>query len=139
MNDPQLHKLLSGIEAKAKNDFEMLEECGAEYFSTSDLLELRGRWKEQTRMFEKLHKANIIVGASAPIWLVLAAVFGICGLVRAATFSIFMFPMAFFLFIAAAFFLRSQYRSTGYLEFIGLEIEQELKKRKKDVKQKRNL
>jgi len=139
MNDPQLHKVLSNLESKAQDDFAMLEECGAEYFSTADLWELRGRWKEQTRMFKKLHKANIILGASAPVWLVLAAFFGIFGMVTAATFTVLIFPIVFFLFIVVAFFLRSQYRSTGYLEFIGLEIEQELKKRKSDVKQKRNL
>ena len=139
MNDPQLNKLLSGIEAKSKDDFAMLEECGAEFFSTADLLELRGRWKEQTRMFIKLHKANIILGASAPSWLVLAAVFGINGFVKAATTAIFVFPLVLFVFLIGAFFLRAQYRSKGYLEFIGREIDYELGRRKMDVKQKRNL
>ena len=139
MNDPQLDKLLSGIEAKSKDDFAMLEECGAEYFSTADLLELRGRWKEQTRIFTKLHKANIILGASAPGWLVLAAICGINGLVKTATSAIFMFPIVFFVFILVAFFLRTQFRGKTYLEFIGREIDYELGRRKTDVKQKRNL
>lgn len=139
MNDPQLHKLLSGIEDKSKDDFAMLEECGAEYFLTADLLQLRGRWKEQTRMFTKLHKGNIILGASAPGWLVLGAVFGICGFVKAATMAIFMFPIVLFIFMLGAFFLHTQYRSKGYLEFIGREINYELGRRKMDVKQKRNL
>jgi len=137
MNDPQLNELLSDIEAKSKDDFTMLEDCGAEYFSTSDLLELRGRWKEQTRIFTKLHKANIILGASAPIWLVLAAVFGICGFVKAATTAIFMFPIVLFIFMLGAFFLRSQFRTKGYLEFIGREINYELGRRKMDVKERR--
>jgi len=139
MNDPQLDKLLSGIEAKSKDDFAMLEECGAEYFSTADLLEMRGRWKEQTRIFTKLHKANIILGASAPAWLVLAAIFGICGLSKAATFAILLFPIVLFIFIVGTFFLRLQFRSKGYLEFIGREIDYELGRRKMDVRQKRNL
>ena len=139
MNDPQLNKLLSGIEAKSKDDFTMLEECGAEYFSTADLLEMRGRWKEQTRIFTKLHKANIILGASAPIWLVLGAIFGICGQVKGATTCIFMFPIVFFVFILGAFFLKRQFKGKGHLEFIGREINYELGRRKTDVKQKRNL
>ncbi len=139
MNDPQLDKLLSGIEAKSRDDFAMLEDCGAEYFSTSDLLELRGRWKEQTRLFIKLQKANIILGASAPAWLVLAALFGINGFVKSATLAIFMFPIILFIFLIASFFIRSQFRSKAYLEFIGKEIEYELGQRKVDVKQKRNL
>lgn len=139
MNDSDLNKLLSGIEAKSKDDFAMLEDCGAEYFSTSDLLELKGRWKEQVRMFTKLHRTNIILGASAPFWLVLGAIFGICELTRAATLAIFMFPIVLFIFLLASFFIRAQYRSQGYLEFIGREIEYELGQRKIDVKQKRNL
>lgn len=139
MNDPQLNKLLSGIEAKSKDDFAMLEECGAEYFSTADLLELRGKWKEQTRIFTKLHKFNIILGASAPAWLVLAAICGISGLEKTATSAIFMFPIVLFIFIAGAFFLRAQFKGKTYLELIGREIDYELGRRKTDVKQKRNL
>jgi hypothetical protein len=139
MNDPQLDKLLSGIEAKSKDDFAMLEECGAEYFSTTDLLEMRGRWKEQTRIFTKLHKANIILGASAPAWLVLAAICGISGFEKTATSAIFMFPIVLLIFILGAFFLHSQFQGKTYLEFIGREIEYELGRRKADVKQKRNL
>jgi len=139
MNDPQLSKVLAGIEAKSTDDFAMLEDCGAEFFSTSDLLELRGRWKEQTRMFTKLHKANIILGASAPAWLALAAILGISGFTNVATVAIFIFPIVLFIFLLGAFFLRSQYRSKGYLEFIGREIDYELGRRKMDVKQKRNL
>ena len=139
MNDPQLDKLLSGIEAKSKDDFAMLEECGAEFFSTSDLLELRGCWKEQTRMFTKLHKANIILGASAPVWLVIAAILGVSGFTKAASSALFVFPIVLLVFMIAAFFLRAQYRSKGYLEFIGREIDYELGRRKMDVKQKRNL
>ncbi len=139
MNDSDLNKLLSGIEAKSKDDFAMLEDCGAEYFSTSDLLELKGRWKEQVRMFNKLQRANILFGASAPFWLVLGAILGICELTRAATLAIFMFPIVLFIFLLASFFIRVQYRSQAYLEFIGREIEYELGQRKIDVKQKRNL
>lgn len=137
MNNPQLHKLLSDIEVKSSDDFAMLEDCGAEYFSTPDLLEMRGKWKEQMRMFKILHRANIYIGSTSPLWLVVAGVCGVLGLGRGVLFSLTLFPLTLFIFLGISIFLRQTYRSKGWLDFVGREINSELNRRQSEEKKKR--
>ena len=134
-----IDRLLEGLEKSAENDFDLLESAGAEYFSTIELLEMRGRCREQRRIYTKIHKAVLLVGAGAPSWIVFGFVFGILGFQVAATFSLLLFPISFFLFLVGGLFLRSQFRSRGYLEHISHLIEWELSRRRDELERKRYL
>lgn len=131
MNDPQIHRMLSDIEKTSEDDFSMLEECGAKYFATSDLLQMRGKYKEQVRVYKIIHKANILMASLSPLWLVVAGLAAFLELPRLVLVSLILFPLSLFLFFGIAVFLRQTYRSQGYLEFVGREIEEELALRKR--------
>ena len=129
MTDPQLHQYLQDLENCAGDDFAMLQDCGAEYFSTSDLLEMRGVWKEKTRVFDKLHRINMFIGLSSPVWLIASGLLFWGGYMRSALTTFTVFPVTFVLFIGFAVFIKIQYGSRGLLDWAGREISDELDKR----------
>ena len=137
MNDPKINQLLLDIERKAGNDFELLEECGAEYFSTSDLLEMRGKWREQMRIYRHLHKTAIIIAAVSPIWALIGYGFIYLNQVALAVLSLFLVPFSFLIFGALFFYLRRQFKSYSFLNYVGRLIETELTYRQDATTRKR--
>ncbi|MBR9922118.1 MAG: hypothetical protein GYB31_14865 [Bacteroidetes bacterium] len=138
MDNRMLNRYLEGLEKSAENDFNLLESAGAEYFSTAELLEMRGRCREKRRLFAKLHKVVLLTGAGSPVWIVGGFVCATLGLEFAAMFSLLLFPISFLLFVAGGLFLRNHFRSKGYMEHISHLIEWELSRRRDEFERKRS-
>lgn len=133
MNNSQLHKYLENTETRAEDEFTLLEDCGAEYFSTSDLLEMRGVWKERVRMYSKLHRLNMGLVLSAPLWPALGFVFVLCEMPAAVRSAVVLFFVHFVLFIFFAFFIKINYNSKGHLDYTGRQITGELLRRQNEA------
>jgi hypothetical protein len=134
MYDHKINTFLKQLEEQSEDDFDLLASVGSDYFSTADLLLLKGKWEERQQTFERLYKALLHVGASSPVWLLLGLGFSFLGIPVAATSLLMLAPIAFLAFIAGAFYLKRTYNSRGYLEYIGMIIDEELEKRKKGKK-----
>lgn len=137
MDNRSMDRFLEGLEKSAENDFELLESTGAEFFGTAELLEMRGRCREQRRLFNKIHKVVLLIGAGSPAWIVLGFVFGTLGFQKVAVLSLMAFPISFLLFIGGAIFLKKHFRSRGYLDHVSHMIEWELSRRRDELKRKR--
>jgi hypothetical protein len=137
MSNQSIDKILDSIEKEASQGFDFLLSTGPEFFSTAELLEMRGRWKEKRELFRRLHAANIVLGASSPAWIVLGFIFGALGWQTPALLSLLCFPVLFLLFLGGAFFIRNHFKGRGYLDHVGQLIEGELARRRDDLAKKK--
>ena len=129
MDNHSIHNFLNDLEEESRDDFGFLESTGAKFFTTGELMELRGRSRERIHFYRQWHRANIILGASSPAWIILGFIFGILGLQGAAKLSLLLFPICVLLFVGGALYLKRQFRSIGYQEHIARLIETELMER----------
>lgn len=137
MDNRSIDKVLDEIERKAGMEFEFLLSTGAEFYSTAELLELRGRCKEQQLIFAQLHRVNLLLGASSPVWVAVGFVCGMLGWQTAATISLFLFPFMFLLFVGGSLFLHVRFKGKAYLHEVGRIIECELAWRQDELARKK--
>lgn len=124
-----IDKILRKLDQQAADEVELLRELGPSYFSAEDLLLLKGRCLERQRLLRRYGKANMILGASSPLLLLFAIIFGLSGEVETAAALIKAFPLAFALFLGVAWLLKVEFDSTGQLELLIDQIEEELSRR----------
>ncbi len=129
MRDNEINQFLNKLEKSSTDDFEQVAEIGCRYFSTHDLLILKGKWEERLQTFKRLHKLLVNIGMSSPLLLLLALASGFLNLPVLATSLLILSPVAFLSFVAGSFYLKNTYNSKGSLEYIGLIIDEELKRR----------
>jgi len=129
--------MLQHLEEHAENELSFLADTGAEYFSTAQLIRLKGQWQVKHQLFKQFNLLLIRVIATSPIWLILWmaasalhwSLLGVCLLV--------LFPVSFLVFILGQFFLRFAFRGNGHHEEVGALIDQELEKRRGNRKNAR--
>jgi hypothetical protein len=136
MKHQHIDDYLKKLETEATDEFELLDSTGPEYFSTPELLELRGRWKERWAFFSVLHRGSILLGASSPIWILLGFAFGAMGLQTPAAISLLFFPVTFLSFIAVSIALKLHFGSRGQLEYLGRIIDIELSRRQSEQRKR---
>ncbi|MEM9918226.1 MAG: hypothetical protein AAF990_09040 [Bacteroidota bacterium] len=133
-----LHQQIKDIEKNAGNELNYLLEVGADYFPTAELLEMCGMIKARIRLFDKLHKIVILLGASSPAWLLIGFLCAIVGLNGLALYVTMLFPISFFLCIAGAIWMKREFNSKGHLEHIARVLRWELIQRQKAKEQRWN-
>ncbi|MCB9283751.1 MAG: hypothetical protein H6563_06710 [Lewinellaceae bacterium] len=138
MENTHLKKILENIEREAEQDFSLLLSTGPTFFSTSQLLELRGRVLEREALFHRLHGAILWVGALSPCWIALGFIVGSLGWITLAAFVLGLFPLSFLLFLTGAFLLRSWLGTKGDLEHLRLLVEMELSRRREYTEKDRS-
>jgi hypothetical protein len=131
MDDSSLYKALESIEKEAGQDFNLLLSTGPAYFSTAELLEMRGRLMERQQLFSRFQQSNLWLAALAPSWLVAGFLFGVLGWITPALAAFLLFPLTLAVFLAGLILMRKWFGSKGNLEHIGLLIEMELSRRQK--------
>lgn len=124
-----IDKLLARLDAQARDEVELLRELGPRFFSEEDLLQLRGRCLERQLLGARLSKANMVVGASSPSLILLAMVLGLSGKPGAAALLLKAFPFVFLFFLAAAWWIHRVFDSTGQMELLIDQIDEELQRR----------
>ncbi|MEO1516221.1 MAG: hypothetical protein AAFV95_14455 [Bacteroidota bacterium] len=121
----QIHK----IESMAGDELKYFLSVGPEYYSTAELLELVGMIKAKLKIFSKLHKLVILIGASSPAWVVLGFLCALVGVEQLAFYFTTLFPVSLVVCIAGAFWLKKEFNSKAYLEHVARTLRWELVKR----------
>ena len=130
MDNTHLHKLLESIEREAEQDFTLLLSTDPTFFSTAQLLEMRGRVLEREALFHNFRRVLVWAGALSPSWILLGFIFGLLGWIPLASVSFVLFPVSFFLFLGGSFLLQNWLGTRGSLEHMRLLLEMELSRRK---------
>ena len=126
-----LHQQIEQIEQSTSNELEYFTSVGPKYFTTAELLELCGSVKTRLKLFNKLHKVVILIGASSPAWLVVGFLSSLMGLQGLAAYFTALFPISFTLCLVGAFWMKKEFNSKGYLEYVARELRNELLARRK--------
>lgn len=129
MEDLKLKKLLSDLENEASDEFGQLLSVGGKFYSTADLLYLKGRWRERYQTFLMLHRLLMYVAASSPVLLLSGTALAFLKVHYLAFTLIVMAPVAFLAFLLGSYFLKREYDSKGHLEYLGLILEEEINER----------
>jgi hypothetical protein len=130
VKDIRVEQFLKSLEEEAVDEFDQLASVGGKYFSTADLLVLKGKWEERFKLFNRLHKLLMYVGGGSAVFLILAFLAALFQLHLLASTFLILSPLSFIGFIWGSFYLKKEFNSRGYLEYIGMSIDQELAKRK---------
>lgn len=123
--------ILKHLEKKAADELALLESTGAEFFSTADLLRLRGQWEIKNLLFRQLQRLLIYIAAGAPGWLLFWGLFDFLGWTWLALVFLALTPVSYLVFFAGLLFMRYFFRGKGHLEKVGEMIVVELRKRSK--------
>ena len=125
-----IDRLVGHLEENATDELAQLASLGAEYYSTEQLLRLRGQWEIKNQLFHLFQRVFIRIVAFSPIWLVL---WWGCGLLKLKGLSLFflsLFPLSFMIFFVGLWFMLTFFKGKGHLDRVGEMIAQELTKRK---------
>ncbi len=124
-----LDKVISHLENSAEDELSFLEDTGAEYFTTAQLLRLYGQWEIKNRLFHIFQKLLIRIAAYSPVWI---AGYFICQAIGWPFLSFLMlagFPLSFMVFFAGLIFLKTFFKGKGHLDQVGDLIKLELRNR----------
>lgn len=136
MEEHNLNKTLTEMESKAEDELSFLLSTGAEYFTTAQLIRLKGQWEVKNYYFHRLHKAWIRMAALAPAWLCVWLVLDLMGLPVLGLFFLFFFPFSLVSFFVGMFLMRWLFPGKGHLDMVGEMIQQEIIRRKEKQKRK---
>jgi hypothetical protein len=137
MDNAALNKALENIEREAEQDFNLLLATGPAFFSTAQLLELRGKLSERLVFFRRMHRLTLWVGATAPSWIPLGFLFGLLGWIPLAMIMFLFFPVHFTIFLGCVFLQKAWLGPGGELEQVALMVDMELARRSEDVHSRR--
>lgn len=126
---PKLDQMLLNMEEKAEDELSFLLSTGVEYFSTAQLMRLKGQWEVKNHYFHKFHKTWVKIGATAPIWLCIWLAFDLLGLPIIGLFFLSLFPSALIIFFVGMVLMRRLFPGKGHLDMIGKMINEELNSR----------
>lgn len=124
------------MESNAEDELSFLFSTGAEYFTTAQLIRLKGQWEVKNAYYRQLQKAWIRLAALAPIWLCVWLILDLAGLPILGLIFLFFFPFSLISFFVGMFFMRWLFPGKGHLDMVGDMIQEELMKRKEKEKRK---
>lgn len=128
--------ILKHLEKTSSDELAYLESVGAEYFSTTQLIRLKGQWEVKHQLFWQFQKVLIRIAASAPLWIMLWFAFDWLQWKGLSLIALALCPFSFFIFFAGLLFMRKFFKSKGHLENVGEMIDNELLRRsfsRKDI------
>lgn len=125
-----LDQLVNHLEQGAADELAQLEAVGVAFYSTEQLLRLRGQWEVKNELFHYFQRLIVKVVAFSPVWLLL---WGIAHWLQWTLLSLFflsLFPLSFFLFFFGLWFMYRFFKGKGHLDRVGEDIAIELTRRK---------
>jgi len=125
--DPE--RILHELENQADDELALLESTGTEFYSTGQLLRLRGQWEVKNHLFRLFQKWLIRLMAFSPVWVLGWLIFSVIGWRYLATLSLMLFPVTFAVVLGGLLFFRRFFRGKGHLDQVGSMIYDELQKR----------
>jgi hypothetical protein len=121
--------ILNHLEKSAADELSYLESVGAEYFTTAQLIRLKGQWEVKNQLFGQVQQFLMRIAVWSPIWLVAWFVFDWLQWQLLAAICLTLFPISFFIFFIGLLFMRKFFKGKGHLETVGDMIDAELRKR----------
>jgi hypothetical protein len=128
-----LEKLLMNMETKAEDELSFLLSTGPEYFTTAQLIRLKGQWEVKNRLFHQLHRIILRIGALAPAWLLLWLICSGLKIPYLGLLFLFFFPFSLLTFLGGMVLLRYLFSGKGHLDLVGKLIQEELGKRRRSA------
>lgn len=122
--------ILNHLEKESSDELSYLVQVGANYFSTAQLLRLRGQWEIKNELFWRFQKILLRVVASSPLWLLSWFVFDFFQWKWLSLLCLAICPLSFFVFFAGLIFMKNFFKGKGHLEMVGEMIYQELQHRR---------
>lgn len=134
MPDRSIKGILELFERQAEDELNLLSDTGPEFFSTPELIRLRGQWEVKSAFFYFFQKLLLQIVAASPVWIGLALVtfwFKWTGL--ALLFAL-LFPLSFLVYFVGLWWMHKVFRGRGHLDEVGSTIVKELEKRRNQKK-----
>ncbi len=122
--------ILKKIEREVQDDLCLLIDIGPKYFLTSQLLELRGRCRQNIKHTQTLRKVSLNIGVAACSFIVVPFLTGVAGFSSAAVLFLRWLPMLFFIFIAFSIWSNLKFKRPDYWDKHLQTINTELLNRK---------
>ncbi len=129
MDVQNIDRLLNTIEENAEDELSFLLSTGPAYFSTAQLLRLKGQWEAKNAIFHKTYTACLRIGASAPVWPLLWMLCKNIGLPFLGLVFLFLFLFSLCFFLGGMLLMRYLFHGNGHLDMVGAIINEELQKR----------
>ena len=123
--------IIKHLEDHASDELAHLESVGAEFFTTEQLLRLRGQWEVKNYLFKAFQKLVVRVVAISPAWIAVYYLLVFLKLKYLALLSLALFPLSFVVFFAGLAFIYSYFKGKGHLDRVGEMIAEELTRRKR--------
>ena len=122
--------IIKHLEDNASDELAYLESVGPEFFTTEQLLRLRGQWEVKNQLFKAFQKLVVRIVAVSPVWIAVYYLLAFLGLKYLALLSLALFPLSFVVFFAGLAFIYSYFKGKGHLDRVGEMIAEELTRRK---------
>lgn len=129
-----IDEMAKQLEKKATDELSLLAEVGPDYFSTADLIRLKGQWQVKHQFFNQTNTGLLYLVAASPIWAVLSMIAFLFKMPAAGNLLLSLFPLSFLVFFVGLFMMKRVFKGNGHLAFVGEAIEQELTDRKNSGK-----
>ncbi|WCL82181.1 DUF2892 domain-containing protein [Saprospira sp. CCB-QB6] len=126
--DQSIDELLNRIEQECQEEPDTLLSIHPAHYTTEHLFQLRGRWQQRNREYQRLSRIIFAAGVAAPLFFGL----GMLGFWSWAILGLIFFPIAataFMFFLLGSIWLSAKYKSSGYQQAILKAIDEELKER----------
>ena len=121
--------ILNYLEKEADDELAHLAAVGTEYFTSAQLLRLRGQWEVKNQLFRRFQKGLLWMAAVSPVWIGGWFLFRFLEMSYLALLCLALFPLSFLIFFAGLIFLYTFFHGQGHLDRVGEMIDAELKER----------
>ena len=122
--------VIKHLEDNASDELAHLESVGPEFFTTEQLLRLRGQWEVKNHLFRAFQQLVVRIAAISPVWVAGYFLFTLLKLRYLALLSLALFPLSFVVFFAGLAFIFKYFKGKGHLDRGGEMIAEELNRRK---------
>ena len=122
--------VIKHLEDNASDELAHLESVGPEFFTTEQLLRLRGQWEVKNHLFRAFQQLVVRIAAISPVWVAGYFLFTLLKLRYLALLSLALFPLSFVVFFAGLAFIFKYFKGKGHLDRVGEMIAEELNRRK---------
>lgn len=121
--------IINYLEKNAEDELSYLESVGAEFFTTAQLIRLKGQWEVKNQLFGRCQFLLVRIAGISPVWLALWFLFDVIGWNTISIFCLSLFPVSFLIFFGGLMLMNYYFKGKGHLEFVGDLIDLELCKR----------
>ncbi|MBK7871198.1 MAG: hypothetical protein IPJ74_11220 [Saprospiraceae bacterium] len=121
--------VLRYLEKTTSDELSYLESVGTKYFTTADLIRLKGQWEIRNQLSTQLQGLLVRIALFSPVWLVAWFLFSKVNLDFLALLSLVFFPFSLIVCFWGLHLVKRNFKGNGHLAFVGDMIDLELHRR----------